>query len=115
MFDKDFSEHERFSSYFPYAKLLICLYHPLRSFRTEVTCEKIFLSLAERNHVLEIIQSIAYANSEKAYKVSLKLLQNMKLHTVVDYFMENWDSIKEQWVIFYKDQSLILEKPPIIE
>ena len=32
-------------------------------------------------------------------------MQNTKLHTVVDYFMENWDSIKEQWVMFYKDQS----------
>ena len=48
-----------------------------------------FISSAERNHVLEIIQSIAYANSEEAYKANLKLLQNTKLHTVVNYFMEN--------------------------
>ena len=45
--------------------------------------------------MLEIIQSIAYANSEEAFEVNLKLLQNTKLHTIVDYFMENWDSIKE--------------------
>ena len=99
---------ESFSSCFPDAKLLICLYHAFRSFRREVICEKIFISSAKRNHVLEIIQSIAYANSQEAYKVNLKLLQNKKLHTVVDYFMENWDSFKEQWVMFYKDQSFNL-------
>ena len=54
-----------------------------------------YISSGERNRVLEIIQSIAYANSEEAYEVNLKLLQNTKLHTMVDYFMENWDSIKE--------------------
>ena len=54
-----------------------------------------YISSGERNRVLEIIQSIAYANSEEAYEVNLKLLQNTKLHTIVDYFMENWDSIKE--------------------
>ena len=87
MSDKDFTERESFSSCFPNAKLLICLYHALGSFRREVTCEKMSISSAERSRVLEIIQSIAYANSEEAYKVNLKLLQNTKLHTVVDYFM----------------------------
>ena len=106
--DKEFTERESFSSCFPDAKLLICLYHALHSFRREVTCEKMSISSAELNRVLEIIQPIAYANSEEAYKVNLKLLQNTKLHTVVDYFMENWDSIKEQWVMFYKDQSFNL-------
>ena len=108
MSDKDFTERVSFSSCFSDAKLLICLYHAFRSFRKEVICEKIFMSSAERNHMSEIIQSIAYANSEEPYKVNLKLLQNTKLHTVVDYFVENWDSIKEQWVVFYKDQSFNL-------
>ena len=108
MSGKDFTERESFGSCFADAKMLICLYHTLRSFRREVKCEKMFRSSAERNHVLEIIQSIACANSEEAYKVNLKLLQNTKLRTVVDYFMENWDSIKEQWVMFYKDQSFNL-------
>ena len=57
MSDKDFTECESFSSCFPDAKLLICLYHALRSFRREFTCEKMFISSAGRNHVLEIIQS----------------------------------------------------------
>ena len=108
MSDKDFAERGSFSSCFPDAKLLICLYHALRSFRREITCEKMFISSAERNHVLEIIQPIAYASREETYKENLKLLQNAKFYTVVDNFMENWDSIKEQWVMFYKDQSFNL-------
>ena len=59
MSDKDFTERESFSSCFPDAKMLMCLYHALCSFRREVTCEKMFISSAERNLVLEIIQSIA--------------------------------------------------------
>ena len=55
MSDKDFTERESFSSCFPDAKLLICLYHALHSFRREVTCEKMSISSAERNRVLEII------------------------------------------------------------
>ena len=60
------------------------------------------ISSVERNCVLEIIQPIAYAKSEQAYEVNLKLLQNAELHTAVDCFMENWYSIKEQWVSFIK-------------
>ena len=60
---------------------------------------------AEGNHMLEIIQYISYANSKQACKVNLKRLQNTKLHNVVDYFMKDWDSIKEQRVMFYKAQS----------
>ena len=52
------------------------------------------ISSAERNRVLEIIQYIAYANSEEAYKVNLILSQNTKLHTVVDFFMENCTLLK---------------------
>ena len=101
-----------FSSCFPDTKLLICLHQALRSFRREVTREKISILSAQRNSVLEIRQSIAHTNNEKAYKVNLKLLQNTKLHAVVDHFMENWDlknvGIKKQWVMFYKDQSFNL-------
>ena len=107
MSDKDFIERESFSACFPEAELLICLYHALRSFRREITCEKMGIT-AERNRALEIIQSIAYSKSEALYKESVKLLQYTKLNTEIDYFMENWDCIKEQWVTYYKDQTFNL-------
>ena len=48
MSDKDFVEREAFSKCFANASLLICLYHTLRSFRREVTCENIVIISAER-------------------------------------------------------------------
>lgn len=39
MSDKDFTERDVFKACFPNASLSICLYHTLRSFRREITCE----------------------------------------------------------------------------
>ena len=46
--DKDFVKREAFTKCFANASLLICLYHTLRSFRQEVTCENIVIISAER-------------------------------------------------------------------
>ena len=54
MSDKDFVEKEAFSKCFVNASLLICLYYTLRSFRGEVTCEKMGITSAERLLCLEI-------------------------------------------------------------
>ena len=83
MSDKDFIERESFSACFPEAELLICLYHALRSFRREITCEKMGITSAEHNRALEKIQSIAYSKSETIYKENVKLLQDTKLNTVL--------------------------------
>ena len=61
MSDKDFIERESFSACFLEAELLICLYDALRSFRREITYEKMGITSAERSRALEIIHSIAYS------------------------------------------------------
>ena len=83
MSHKDFIERESFSACFLEADLLICLYHALRSFRREITCEKMGITSAEHNRALEIIQSIANSKSETLYKENVKLLQDAKLNTVL--------------------------------
>ena len=40
MADKDISERDVLKRCFPNASVLICLFHTLRSFRREVTCDK---------------------------------------------------------------------------
>ena len=90
MSDKDFIKRESFCAYFPEAELAICLYYyALRTFHKKITCENMDITSAERNRGLEIIQSITYSKSEALFK-----------ENVIDYFMENWDCIKEQWVIY---------------
>jgi zinc finger SWIM domain-containing protein 3 len=56
----------------PQAGLLICLFHTMRTFRREVTTEKMGISNDERMQVLEILQSMAYSKTESRYQVLYK-------------------------------------------
>ena len=67
MSDKDFTERQAFTKCFPNASLLICLYHTLRTFRREITIEKMGITSAERDRALEIITKIVYSKSEKMW------------------------------------------------
>ena len=68
MLDKDFNEREVFSKCFPTASLVICLYHALRSFETEITCKKMMVTLAEGLRCLEI-----FSKSRMLYQYTFKL------------------------------------------
>ena len=108
MSDKEFNERDAFSNCFPSAKLLICLYHTLRSLRREVTCEKMGITSAERSHCLEILQAIAYSNTEDEYNSNVNLLRNTKIKSVIHHCQENWLPVKEQWVKCFKSQAFNL-------
>lgn len=74
MSDKDFNERSVFRKEFPEAALHICLFHTLRSFRREVTTEKMSIRLGERDHALEIITKLAYIPNLKVnMKSSIKI------------------------------------------
>ena len=68
MSDKDFTERDTFNNCFPNASLNICLFHTLRSFRREVTCEKLGITSAERLRCLELLSRLAYAKSRKEFE-----------------------------------------------
>ena len=106
--DKDFTERDAFVGCFPGAALNICLYHTLRSFRREVTCEKMGITAAERLRALEILSRIAHSKSQQAYDKHLNELKNTKLKSVIDYVLINWEPIKKQWVTCFKDEYLNL-------
>ena len=91
-----------------YASLLICLYHTMRSFRREVTCEQMGITSAERLWCLDITQLIAYSKTPEDYTKKLGILKNAKLDSVISCFMENWDPIKNQWVFAFKDSHMTL-------
>ncbi|PFX12216.1 Zinc finger SWIM domain-containing protein 1 [Stylophora pistillata] len=63
MSDKDFTERDVFKACFRAASLNICLNHTMRSFRREMTCEKMGITSAERLRVLELLSSLAYFKS----------------------------------------------------
>ena len=82
----------------PQANLLICLFHTLRSFRREISCDKLGISQSERIMCLELLSKMAYAQSEGAYASFYVEFQQCAPRCVVDYFNENWHHIREQWV-----------------
>ena len=74
MADKDLTERAVITSELANAHLLICLFHTLRSFKREITCEKLGITSAERTLALEIIQKLAYSQSENMYSQNYKEL-----------------------------------------
>ena len=67
MSDKDITERNVLIEHLPNAKLLICLFHTLRSVRCEISSEKLGISQAERTMCLEILNKMAYAQDDDEY------------------------------------------------
>ena len=99
-------ERDVFKSEFPQASILICLFHVLRTFRREITSEKLGITAAERSLVLELVQRMAYAKLLDEYMELYKELHELKLTSVNDYFDLNWHTIKEQWVECLKSDNI---------
>ena len=66
------------------------------------------ITSAERFRCLKIIQLIAYSKTPEDYTKKLEMLKMTKLDSVISYFMENWDPIKNQWVFAFKDSHMNL-------
>ena len=66
--DKDFTERSVFSEEFSGSTLQLCLFHVLRSFRREITCDKLGLRPGERDYVLELLTKLVYSSSEEEYE-----------------------------------------------
>ena len=62
--DKDMAERTVFKSELPQIYLQICLFHVFRSFRREITTEKMNITSAQKQTILSHIQGLAYACTE---------------------------------------------------
>ena len=96
MTDKGVTERSVFSAQIPSARLVICVFHTLCSFRHEVTLEKMGITSGQRNLCLEIMQQTSYAHDEDEY---MDLYNNFRVNApiaVLNYFNEQWHSIRDQ-------------------
>ena len=75
--DKDCSERAVFAKEFPGICLQLCLFHVLRSFRREITCDKMGIRAGERDHALEILLKLAYSRSESDYNQHYEVSKNV--------------------------------------
>ena len=104
--DKDMVERKVLKSEMPQISLL--LFHVLRTFRREITTEKMEITSAQRTTVLEVLQRITYIPSEEEYTRNYHDLLALEIPTVTEYFNKNWHSIRTQWVVGLKRQSFSL-------
>ena len=74
MADKDMVERDVMTEKLPQAALQICLFHVLRTFRREITCEKFGINAGQRQCVLDILQRMAYAVTADDYDVLYQVL-----------------------------------------
>ena len=102
MSDKDFNERSVFRKEFPDAVLHLCLFHTLRSFRREVTCDKLGIRPGERDHALELSTKLVYSKSENEYDENYQELLQSGLSTVISYYNINWHPIRLEWVECFK-------------
>lgn len=98
MTDKDITEQDVIREQLPQAALVICLFHTLRTMRREVSCEKLGISQSERVMSLELLSKMAYARSEEAYLQIYNELTECAPKGVLEYFNENWHTIRNEWV-----------------
>ena len=106
--DKDMQERNIFSKKFPCAALQLCLYHVHKSFRREVTKEKMGISSGQREQVLEVIVAISYSKTVKEFETNVTKLKKMNISSVNGYFETCWESIKEEWVSCFKSSTFCL-------
>ena len=67
MIDKDMTERDVLKNQFPNASVQLCLFHTLRSFKREITSQKLGVTELETTMCLEIIKKMVYSHSEEMY------------------------------------------------
>lgn len=102
MADKDIGERDVLKQSLPDVPVLICLFHTLRSFRREITCEKMGITAGQRTLCLELVQKMAYAPTEAQYDLLYNQFQQDAPKEVVSYFNQNWHLIRNEWVMGLK-------------
>lgn len=96
--DKDLKERQVLRACFPDCCLLICLFHTLRTFRREITCEKMTISAGQRLLCIELLQKLAYSKSDVAYDGLYEQFKRDAPATVLKYYNDNWHGIRREWV-----------------
>ncbi|KAL1472595.1 hypothetical protein MTO96_039226 [Rhipicephalus appendiculatus] len=65
MADKDLLERDLLKESFPQSKVLICVFHTLKTFRREIACNKMHISAEERDQALALLQKMVLSRSSE--------------------------------------------------
>ena len=81
MVDKDIKERDVIKEVFPDVAVLICLFHTLRTFRREITSDKMGITMGQRTMCF---QKMAYASSLDEYTELYRNFESSCHKNVVD-------------------------------
>lgn len=70
----------------------------VRSFKREITPEKLGITQGEKLQSLEPLQNMAYSKSDEAYDRLYEQFCSEVSPAVITYYNRNWHPIKNQWV-----------------
>ena len=101
MADKDLNERDQIKEVLPWVKVLICLFHVLKTFRREITMDKMNISGQVREDCLQLIQKMCYAKSEIEYDAIYTQFCNIAPTSVKTYFDSSWHPIREGMLFLY--------------
>jgi len=99
MADKDMTFRRVIKELYPDCKLLICLFHALRSFKREICNTAFNLNVGQQAVFKEIFQKMCYSRSEVKYMEQYNLFLKTAPEMVKEYFVENWHDIRDEWVL----------------
>ncbi|KAK5648265.1 hypothetical protein RI129_003157 [Pyrocoelia pectoralis] len=100
MGDKDLTERSVIKDLFPDVPFYICVFHTLKTFRREITCEKLHITKEERELSLNYLQKLIYSKNDGEYDLLYFQFLECVPQGVSSYFNKNWHPIKNQWTIF---------------
>ena len=83
-------------------EMTICLYHTLRTFIKEITMDKMSINNAQKTTCLELIQQMTYTEPHVEYNSLHDAFCQAAPPEVKAYFDKNWNPIKEEWVTGFK-------------
>ena len=82
-----------------------------RTFRREVTIEKMDITSAQRDVCLNILQKLAYSQNIEEYDRHRDELIHLNFESVTRYFLNSWDNLKDEWVEGLKNINMNFAQP----
>jgi len=93
--DKDMKDRTVIKSLFPESQMVICLFHILRTFNREITCDKLVITTNQRDMCKQVFEELCYCKNEMKYTKIYTDFINSELtpHQVKAYFNKNLHNI----------------------
>ncbi|KAH9379452.1 hypothetical protein HPB48_022114 [Haemaphysalis longicornis] len=97
MADKDLLERQCLKEYFPQAKVLVCVYHTLRTFGREVSAKKLGITAEDRQTSLKLLQKMVLSKSDNEFEKHEKEFDQEVHPSIKAYYDKNWRPVRHEW------------------